>query len=219
MPQDKSVHAQAPAARKQANRPLTHLCREAPWLGTIIRAALDRPLSEREKSRVDEMLETLASGLKGFSSELSELYVKTADFQRLLERIISRIADERHEEKRCIYCAFLADAVKSPCEPFKKQLRFLAALRELRLDQMRLMRALAAPPNLNLHRSLSPAQILEKRLPDVPHDRIAGLLTQMNDLGIINLEELKKINAANQRLDTCLTPIGRQFLRFMPAKK
>jgi hypothetical protein len=219
MAQDKTVNAPAPAARKQANRPLTNLCRETPWFGTAIRAALNRPLQEREKVRVDEMLEALAVDLKGFSSELSELYVKTADFQRLLERIISRIADERHEEKRRIYVAFLADAVKSPCDPFEKQLRFLAALRELRLDQMRLMRALAAPPNLSHHRSLSPSQILEKRLPDVPHDRIAGLLTQMNDLGIINLAELKKINAASQRLDTCLTPIGRQFLRFMPAKK
>lgn len=71
---------------------------------------------ERKMERVGEVLEGLAQDLKNFHSEASESYVRSDQFQDLLERTLRQAADERNDEKRRIYRLFL-----------KEQLRCLAS--------------------------------------------------------------------------------------------
>jgi hypothetical protein len=218
MPRDESLNASNLAAWTQPADIAEHIAKTVPWLAAPVKNALNRQWNDREFARMSEMFGNFLAKLVDFSSELSELYVKTPEFQRLLEQILIRVGDERQAEKRSIYCAFLSDAVTSPCDPFEMQLRFLQAVRELRLDQIRLIKAVAEPSDPSLHHSLSSLQILEKRMPDIHPDRIYGLLTQMNELGIIRLADLKT-TGPGRKLSESFTALGQKLLHFILPRK
>ncbi len=85
----------------------------------IIRAepvsnALSGFSNKRRIDRIREVVEGLISDLNGFKSKPSEDYVKTDEFEELLEETFKRVATERNEEKRQVYRSFLTDAVQSP---------------------------------------------------------------------------------------------------------
>jgi len=69
--------------------------------------------------------------LKDFKSEASEQYVKTEDFEELLENALRKASEERYEEKRRIFANFLIGAIESPGESYDEQIRFLRVLEEL----------------------------------------------------------------------------------------
>ena len=215
MPLDKSRETAVPTELKSTEELFEEMNKAAPWLGEAVKKAMKGTLNERELGRVGEVLRAVASDIKSDSSELSELYIKTKDFERILEQILIQIADERHEEKRRLYQAFLSDAITSPCDPFQKQLSFLKILKELRLDQIKILTALATRPDTGVYRAQTPIQMLQLRLPDIHRDRLEGLLAQLQDLEIIRLADLHAAVAAGQPSGKCFTSLGRQLLRLL----
>jgi len=85
-----------------------------PWIGGPVSNVLGGMSLGRKLGRVREVLELLSSDLKEFKSETSESYVKTEVFEDLLEQTLKRVGEERNEEKRHLYKAFLTDAIESP---------------------------------------------------------------------------------------------------------
>lgn len=71
-----------------------------PWIGGPVSNVLGGMSVGRKLGRVREVLEGLATGLANFQSEVSEKYVRTDEFEDLLEQTLRRAADERAEEKR-----------------------------------------------------------------------------------------------------------------------
>lgn len=215
MPSDKPSRTPIQTGGKSAEELLDEIKKAIPWLGDAVQKAIRQPLDQRELARVVEVLQGVASDIAGISSELSELYVKTTDFERIMGQILSHVAEERREEKRNLYRVFLSDAIASPCEPLDKHLRMLRILNELRLDQVKLLTVLASRPNTFVHRAQTPVQMLQSRLPDIHRDRIDGLLAQLDELGIIRVADLNAAVAAGQPTGNCITPLGRQLLRLM----
>lgn len=218
MPGDESLDGSVSAGWKSVDEIVSHVKRALPWIGDQVEKGMNRDWSERESARVGEVLRAVVSDLENCSSELTELYVKTPDFQKILERTLVLTAGERNEERLRLYRAFIFDTISSPCDPFEKQLQFLQMLKELRLDQMRLLKAIVASDTV-AHHSASPLQILQGRLPDILSDRIEGLITQMNELGIIQTGDWKKANTSGHRLlEGSLTALGQRLLRYMGRK-
>jgi len=215
MPPDESLSAPVQTEWKSTAELLDGMKKAVPWLGEAVEKAISGTLNDRELARVVDVLRGVVSDIGGFSSELSELYVKTQDFERILGQILTQVADERLEVKRRLYRTFLSDAITSPCDPFEKQLRFLRILKELRLDQMKIVVALATRPDTGVHRAQTPVQMLQMRLPDIHRDRIEGLLAQLNDLKIIQMAELNAAVAGGQPSIKCITPLGQQLLRLL----
>jgi hypothetical protein len=216
MPENKSLNSSAETKWTSADDIIAYIKRAVPWLSEYIEKALDRPLNSQQATRVGEAFHEIAEGLKDFSSELSKLYIQTQDFTRLLHQIVISVADERKDEKRDLYRTILFEAITSPCEPFERQLQLLGAVEELRMDQMRLLRALAVPVDTSISSALSPLQTLQKRLPDILPDRIRGLLEQMNELGMIELNTLETGHPVH--LANSLTSLGHRLLHFMGKK-
>jgi hypothetical protein len=173
----------------------------------------------RRLSRVREVLIALIHDLQGFKSEVSEIYVKTEEFEELLERTLRQAADERSEEKRRIYRQFLVGAIKSPGEPYNEQLRLLRALEEIQPDHIKVLRALMQKPDSDLASgySGSPSHTLSRRLPDIPADHIEDLVSQLNDMRITNLTTMRTLMTAHgaQNLEHTITPFGQRFLKFV----
>ena len=112
-----------------------------PWIGGPVSNVLSGVSFGRKISRVQEILEGIAHDLGNFKSEVSERYVKTEEFEELLEKTLRKAAEERDEEKRRIYRSFIVGAVKSPGEPYEEQIRFLRTLEEIQPDHIKVLRA------------------------------------------------------------------------------
>ncbi len=188
-----------------------------PWLGGPVSAILSGVSFGRKIDRVRNVLSEFAEALDGLHSEISEEYVRTEDFEELLERTLRLAADERSAEKRSIYARFLADAVESPGEPYNEQLRFLRTLEEMQPDHLRVLQAMCVPPEGGDGITGSPEQTLMSRLPCMDSDRIDDLVAQLNDMRVTSLTSLKSIMTfrGSQELRGSVTDYGQRFVGYL----
>lgn len=171
----------------------------------------------RKLDRVREVIGSLGARLEGLESEASKEYVRTEDFEELLEKTLRQAAEERSEEKRRIYALFLAGAVESPGEPYDEQLRILRTLEELQSDHLRFLKALSQPPEGGDGLMGSPGQTLGARLPDMQPDRMADMAVQLKDLRLTSLSSLNTMMTFRgaQDLRGTITPYGKRFAEFL----
>jgi hypothetical protein len=188
-----------------------------PYLGGPISNILSGVATARKLNRVQEVLKILAEDLKGFKSETTDRYVKTEDFEELLERTLRQVADERSEEKRRLYAAFLRDDIKSPTRTYDENMRFLRIMEQLQLDHLLVLKALGAEPEANPGMMGSPNQTLSKRLPHMNETYISELVSELNDMRITNLGNLKVMMTGHGAADLrhSITPYGRRFVAYL----
>lgn len=190
----------------------------APWIGGPVSSVLSGMSFGRKLGRVREVLEALAQDLKDFKSEASETFVKTEEFEELLEQTLKRVGEERNEEKRLLYRAFLTDAIQSPGEPYDDQLRLLRTFEELGPDDLQVLRALSQEPVINpTILAGSPIQTLRERLPEFEAERITIVVGRLNNLRITNLTSLKVMMTARGAADLrhAVTNYGRRILNYI----
>ena len=189
----------------------------APWLGGPISNFFGGVSTGRKFDRVREVLEGLADELRNFKSEASEEYVKTEDFEDLLEDTLRRVAHERNEEKRRIYRNFLIGAIRSPGEPYDEQIRFLRNLEELQPDHIRVIRALMQDPDPAPGSMGSPSQTLSRRLPEIESEQIEDLVEQLNSMRLTKLTNLRTMMTGSgaENLRYSITPFGERFVRYI----
>jgi pyruvate-formate lyase-activating enzyme len=188
-----------------------------PWIGGVVAAVLSGMSANRKLGRVREVLEGVANDLKDFKSEVSESYVKTEEFEELLEKTLLKAADERSDEKQRVYRNFLVDTIESPGQSYDEQLRFLRALEELQPDHIKVLRAFIqgkVDPSLM---ASSPGQTLVARLPDIPEERVRELVSQLNDMRITNMTSFHVLmtGAGAQNLQHYITPFGQRLMSFI----
>ena len=117
-----------------------------PWLGGPIAGVLAGISTDRKFARVSEVLRGVLEELRDLDSMASKEYVKTEDFEELLEQTLRQVATERNEEKRRMYQDFLIGAIASPGEPYDEQKRFLRTIEELQTDHLQILKALIQMP-------------------------------------------------------------------------
>jgi hypothetical protein len=195
----------------------TLLAGAMPLLGGPVSAVLSGISFGRKIERVRDALLQLGTELDTFKAEASEQYVRTEEFEELLEKALRRIADERNEEKRRLYGLFLINAIKQPGDGYDEQLRFLRTLEDLQPDHVRVLRALMQSPSPDPGMIGSPSQTLGRRLPGIAADQIADLISQLNDARVTNLQSLKTTMTGRgaEDLRHCLTPFGQRFLLYL----
>jgi len=188
-----------------------------PWLGGPVSAVLAGMSLARKLDRVKEVLQGLAGDLKDLKSKQSEEYVKSDEFQELLEKALLKASEERSEQKRHIYRAFLTDAIALPGKSYDEQVRFLRTLEEIQPDHLKMLKAIAAPPEPGEGYSGSKANTLRSRLPNMSPSTISELVQQLNDMRISNLTGLNTMMTFRGSLDLTpsITPYGDRFLKFL----
>ena len=188
-----------------------------PWIGGPVSIVLSGMSINRKFDRVKEVLDGLTNDLKDFKSEASEKYVKTDEFGELLEKTLLKSADERNEQKRKLYRAFLTHEIKSPGKSYDEQLRYLRTMEGVQPDHLRMLKAIADKPKMDIHRTGSPLATLQERLPDMSADQIRLLVIELHDLHLSNLTSLNGIMTYNgaQDLQHHVTPYGQSFLDFI----
>ena len=113
-----------------------------PLIGGAISNVLSGVAQGRKFDRMKEVIEGMASDLRDFHSKTSEEYVKTENFEELLEESLKRVASERNEEKRQIYRRFLVGEIVHPGQDYDEQLRFLRTMEEIQPDHLIVLRGI-----------------------------------------------------------------------------
>ena len=85
-----------------------------PWIGGAVGNVLGGLSVGRKIDRVNEVLAGMVEDLRNFKSDVSERYVKTDEFEELLENVLRKVADERSEQKRRLLRSFLVEVVEHP---------------------------------------------------------------------------------------------------------
>lgn len=179
-----------------------------PVLGGAVSNVLGGWSQNRRFQRIREVLEQLDRSLRQVRESIREDYIRSDEFEDLLDQTLRRVAAERHEAKRRLYAAFLAGAVTNPGEPYHEKLRILRTLEELQPDHIRIIRTLLqAPPSDVMSGSTgSILDTLTRRLQGMTRDRIIDLVSQLSD-------ELRLIDTDKRRLQTIMTAHGAADLR------
>src|SRR5690606_28050220 len=103
-----------------------------PVVGGAISSVLSGMSQSRKLNRVVGMLKGLSDDLSELRSEVDEDYVRTEDFEELLEQTLRRAADERSDDVRELYRKFLLHAMAAPGDPYDDQMLVLKALEYIR---------------------------------------------------------------------------------------
>ena len=193
----------------------------APWLGGPVATILSGISFDRKIGRVREVLLETAKAVNDNQSEISQKYVKSEDFSELLEKTLRQVAEERSEEKRLAYAMFLAGDVSSPGTHYDEKLRILRTLEEIQPDHIRILNAMLLPPEKNTNLTGSIGQTLQKRLPNIPSERIHDLAQQLTDMKLASLEHINSMMTTSgaEKLENYLTPYGKNFIRHISASR
>ena len=170
-----------------------------PLIGGPVAGLISGFSGNRKEQRVLEVIQGISDDLRDFESKAAEEYVRTEDFDELLENTLRRAALERNEEKRRLYRNFLTTAIKHPGGDYEEQLRLVKTLDDLSLDHVMVLRAIRQEPESDLGIMGSPIQTLSGRIRDRTESQIEQLVNELNDRRITSMGSLRTMMTAHGR--------------------
>ena len=191
-----------------------------PWLGGAASNVVSGYGQTRKLNRVKELLDGLANRLSGFESDVAKEYVRTEDFEDLLEQTLRRAADERNADVRNLYLRFIHRAIAEPGDEYDSQMDVLGAIEGLRGVHVTVMRALREEPSPDADRKIagSPSQTLRERT-GLSSEQIKDAVETLNDLRLTNLDGLHvtMTGRGSESLQHTVTTLGMQVLDYIAA--
>ena len=211
--------SQFPSDRTDASITAVSLLASAvPWLGGPISSVVAGYGQKRKLDRVQELLDGLAKELSDFESEVSKEYVRTEEFEELMEQALRRTADERHAEVRSLYLRFIHRAITEPSDEYDEQMEVFRVIERLRKPHVSILQALRQEPGPEADKKYmgSPLQTLEERTGLDPNvlDSAVGTL---NDLRLTNTGSLRVMMTGHgsESLQHTVTPLGMRVLDYI----
>jgi hypothetical protein len=192
-----------------------------PGLGGVIASVLSGWSAERKRERVREVLSGFALRLANLRSTISDEYVRSEEFEDLLDQALRRVAFERHESKRRLYREFLVDAINSP-GAYDEGLRILRVLEQLQAAHITLIRAINQEPDEKHAKGLIGSSFiatLKRRTPSFSQEHIGDLFAQLTDLRVTQQTGLSGMASARGAEETrhLITPFGSRFVQYILA--
>ena len=190
-----------------------------PWLGGVVSNVLSGYGQTRKLNRVQEVLDELADRLAGFESEVSEDYVRTEDFEELLEQTLRRAAEERNSEVRRLYVDFIQRTIVEPNDDYDAHMEVLIRIERLRADHVVVLRALLEEPRREESNGSmgSPMQTLEGRT-GLDRDSIKAAVENTDDQRLTNLTgslQTMMTGRGAASLQHAVTPLGHRVLGYL----
>jgi len=193
----------------------------APWIGGPIGNVLAGMSMNRKMARIETCLKYLEENIEKIRSASAENFVKTEDFEDLLERTLKKVYDERYEDKRKIYGRFIINNIAMPNVEFDERLKMLKLLEELQPTHIELIKALLQNPAPEDSRGNSGSilRTLSRRLSNYSEDLLIDLVKDLEQSRLIvdvvgNLKTgMSSQGAADLR--SRVTDFGRRFVGFL----
>ncbi len=193
-----------------------------PWIGGAVSNVLAGMSMNRKIGRIETCLKFLSERVEDVRSEKAENFVKTEDFEDLLEQTLKKVADERNEEKRILYGRFLLNNIAMPEVDFEersKMLRILEGLDPAHVELIKAFLQIPTPRDSRGHWGSSIIRTLSSRLPNYSEERIIELVNDLEQLGLTAdlAGSLKTLMTSDGAVDlrSRVTALGRRFVDFL----
>ncbi len=178
-----------------------------PVLGGPISNIFGGMAADRKFERIREVMVGVAQELSNLNQQVSEEYVRSEDFEDLLDETLRRVARERYEEKRRIYQRFLAREIAEPIE-YDSQILILRALEELQVADLAVLEVMLREPAAEESKGLVAGSII-----GTFRRRFPGTDDRVIKAAVDRLDRLRITDNVSQMLMTIMTPQGARDLR------
>lgn len=119
-----------------------------PGVGIILSPLLslyNDVLSDREFSRIKELIENVFNELAAHKDEMNEEYLKNEDFGAIFEIALKKVSEERNELKRLTYKNILVNAIIKSDKGFEDIDMYMRILDRLTPDHIEILRLIYRP--------------------------------------------------------------------------
>ncbi|MEK6719878.1 MAG: hypothetical protein AABZ33_04310 [Chloroflexota bacterium] len=188
-----------------------------PVIGGVVATFISEYVPRKKQERLVGFVQDLGREFEADRDRIDAEFVKTKDFDRMVEDVLDRVQTVRNEAKLGYWAALLAGMSTNDRPRPTDRERMIQTLDDLRPDSLRLLHVIATttegPPNLYMG---GVSATLDWKMPDVSNDdarRMWGDLQRADVVQGYPSGIMTKEGAGN--LTVRLTPYGREFVRLL----
>jgi hypothetical protein len=188
-----------------------------PIVGGAIATMISELVPRRKQERIVGFVKALREDLEADRARLDTEFVRTADFDRMVEDVLDRVQAVRSEDKLGYWAALLAGLSASDRPGPSDRDRMINTLDRLSKPHLRLLHVIAAtnepPPNLYMG---GVSATLTWKMPDVAEGEARELWNELAREGIVDEYPSGVMTAQGAgNLAGRLTDRGREFVRML----
>lgn len=188
-----------------------------PVIGGVVATFISEYVPRKKQQRLVGFVQDLGREFEAERERIDTEFVKTKDFDRLVEDVLDRVQTVRNEDKLGYWASLLAgmSATSRPMPTDRE--RMIQTLDELRPEHMRLLHVVATTtePRPGLYMG-GVSDTLSWKMPDVPEDEARRLWTEIARTGVLPDYPSGTMTAQGAgNLAGRLTPYGREFVRLL----
>jgi len=218
MSEDEHLDLSASDSAEKFKTAVGLLIQAVPYLGSPLGSMMLGSLTSRKLDRVADFLNCLRDDLETLKDDLSEDYLKSDEFEEILDETLQRVAKERTEAKRVAFRNFLTGEMKNRMASYDDQIRVLRVIENLQEQHILVLRAIDQEPNPDPHAiSGSIEGTLVSRVGGLSGDQITELVSQLNDMRIVRIASTRTMMTAHgaEDLRGRLTDLGRKLIQYI----
>lgn len=188
-----------------------------PVIGGAIATMISELIPRRKQERIVNFVKALQEDLEAESARVDREFVRTADFDRMVEDVLDRVQSVRNEDKLGYWAALLAGLSASGRPGYTERDRMINTLDRLAKPHLRLLHVIATtnepPPGLYAG---GVAATLTWKMPNVAADEARTLWDELAREGLVDSYPSGVMTAQGAgNLSGRLTERGREFVRML----
>lgn len=188
-----------------------------PVIGGVVATFISEYVPRKKQARLVGFVQDLSRHFVAEQERIDREFVKTRDFDRIVEDVLDRVQTVRNEDKLGYWAALLAGVATTNGPGPSDRDRMIETLDGLRPEHLRLLHVIATtsepPPSLYAG---GVSATLEWKMPDVPNDEARRRWDELARFDVVGSYPSGMMTAAGAgNLAGRLTPYGREFVRLL----
>ena len=188
-----------------------------PVVGGVVATFISEYVPRKKQERLVKFVQDLSSEFIAEQERIDSEFVRTKDFERMVEDVLDRVQTVRNENKLGYWAAFLAGVATTDRPNATDRDRMVETLDGLRPEHLRLLHVIASttegPPDLYMG---GVSATLDWKMPDVPNDEVRRLWGELQRFDVVQGYPSGIMTAQGAGdLTVRLTAYGRQFVRLL----
>lgn len=188
-----------------------------PVVGGTIATFIDEYVPRKKQERLVGFVQDLSREFLAEQDRIDQEFVRTRDFERMVEDVLDRVQTVRNEDKLGYWASLLAGAASVDRPTPSDRDRMIDALDNLREEHLSLLHVIATTtePRPGLYMG-GVADTLSWKLPDLPNDDARRLWAELAQRGLVGGYPSGTMTAQGAgNLAAHLTLYGRAFVRLL----
>jgi hypothetical protein len=188
-----------------------------PVVGGVIATFISESVPRKKQERLVGFVQDLSREFAPGQERIDQEFVKTKDFDRMVEDVLDRVQTVKNEDKLGYWAALLAGVATTDRPISSDRDRMIETLDGLRPEHLRLLHVMATtnepPPGFYAGGVDS---TLKWKMPDVPSDEARRQWTELSRFDVVGSYPSATMTAHGAgNLSGRLTPYGREFVRLL----